>query len=106
MEKIKRGGTTFYKVGLEDGLKTERDLQGFIEAAIEYGDPGLLQAALGEAARIRGMHETAQLAGLNEKSLYRALSKNGNPRLSTLQKVLDVFGLELTVRPKHHPREA
>lgn len=100
MEKIRRGRTTFYKVELEDELKTEEDIEGFLAAVEELGDPETLQAAIGEVARIRGMREVAEKTGLNEKSLYRSFSKKGNPRLSTLVKVLDVLGLKLKVVPK------
>lgn len=35
--------------------------------------------------------------GLNRESLYRALAPDGNPTLHTLDRVLAVFGLRLTV---------
>jgi probable addiction module antidote protein len=37
-------------------------------------------------------------AGVSRESLYRALSENGDPRLSTLTAVLAALGLRLTVQ--------
>jgi len=42
-------------------------------------------------------------ASVNEQAretLYRALSKNGNPRLDTLTKVLHASGLRLSIAPE------
>jgi probable addiction module antidote protein len=40
----------------------------------------------------------AKAAGIERESLYRALSANGNPRLSTLAAVTKAMGLKLTVK--------
>ena len=45
-------------------------------------------------ARIR---EREPVSGVERESLYRALSSNGNPRLSTLFAVAKAVGLKLTV---------
>lgn len=49
------------------------------------------------AAEIGGMRMIALRTGLNRESLYRALAADGNPTLHTLDRVLAVFGLRLTV---------
>jgi len=85
---------------LANEIRSEQDAADFINAVIALDDPITLQAAIGEVARIRGMASVAREAGLNEKSLYRALSEEGNPRISTLSKVLDSLGLVLRVEPK------
>ena len=41
------------------------------------------------------MSRTARLAGLNRESLYRQLSRRGNPSLSGLSAVLAILGLKL-----------
>ena len=43
------------------------------------------------------MAKIAKAAGLERESLYRALSANGNPRLSTLYAVAKAVALKLTV---------
>lgn len=51
------------------------------------------------AADIGGMRMIALRTGLNREALYRALAPDGNPTLHTLDRVLAVFGLRLTVAP-------
>lgn len=48
-------------------------------------------------ARARGMTEVARGAGVTREALYKALSENGDPRLSTLLGVLKSLGVKLTV---------
>ena len=43
------------------------------------------------------MSQVAEATGLSRESLYRALSANGNPTLSTTLRVLKALGLRLTV---------
>jgi probable addiction module antidote protein len=51
-----------------------------------------------------GIPKVAAAAGLNANSLYRALSRNGNPELSTLLAVVRTMGLQLSVTPApRHP---
>lgn len=44
-----------------------------------------------------GMSEVAGRVGIKRPSLYKALSKSGNPRFETLQAVLDGLGLRMTI---------
>jgi probable addiction module antidote protein len=44
-----------------------------------------------------GLAKVAKAAGIERESLYRALSRRGNPRLSTLVAVTKAVGLKLTV---------
>jgi hypothetical protein len=41
----------------------------------------------------------AQKANLSRQNLYRILSKEGNPKLTTVRALLHVLGLELAVQP-------
>jgi probable addiction module antidote protein len=43
------------------------------------------------------MTEIVKQTGLGRESLYTSLSKNGNPSFATIQKVLAVFNLKLSV---------
>lgn len=49
-----------------------------------------------------GISQISARAGLNEKSLYRTLSGQGNPRLSSLNAILHALGLRLAVVPLAH----
>ena len=65
---------------------------------MESGHVGVILSALGDVARAKGMTELAKQAGMSRESLYRALSKDGNPQLSTVMKVLDALGYKLDVK--------
>jgi probable addiction module antidote protein len=78
-------------------VQTAEDAAFLLEAAFEDGDPGVIAEAIGAIARSRGMTEVAETTGLSRESLYRALSANGNPTLSTTLQVLKALGLKLTV---------
>ena len=80
-------------------LETAEDVALYLKEAFADGDPALIAHALGAAARANGMSEIAKKAKLSRESLYRALSKDGNPELSTLIKVLHALGLRLAVEP-------
>ena len=78
-------------------LTSDDDIAHYLEAAFEDGDPSLVAAALGDVARAKGMAQIAQAAGLGRESLYKALSKEGNPEFSTVLKVMHALGLKLRV---------
>jgi probable addiction module antidote protein len=80
-----------------DYLKTSEDIAGYLEVALEDGDPEMLKVALGNIARFKGMTEVAEKAGIARQSLYRALSAKGNPELATVASILKVLGLRLSV---------
>ena len=67
--------------------------------AFATGDAGYIANALGIVARARGMTAVAQEAGITREALYRSLSSEGDPRLTTLLGTVRALGLELTVRP-------
>ena len=80
-------------------LDSEEAIAAYMTEALDSNDPGFIADALGVIARARGMTQVARDAGLSRESLYRALSPDGNPELSTLLRVLAVLGLQLSVRP-------
>lgn len=71
----------------------------YLKAAMEdAGEPHVLLLALRHIAQANGgVAKIAKKAGIERESLYRALSKGGNPRFSTLQAVTKAMGLTLTV---------
>lgn len=72
----------------------------FLEAALETGDPGDLMAALRDIADAHGgVAEIAKITGLSRETLYRTLSKKGNPQLSSLMPILQATGLRIAIAP-------
>lgn len=78
-------------------LKTEADVAEYLEAVFEIGDPALITHALGVIARSKGMAKIAKKTGLGRESLYKALSKDGNPGFMTIYKVVQALGLKLKI---------
>lgn len=79
-------------------LDTEDEVAAYLNAALEDGNPAILQAALGDVAKARGMSTIARQAGLGRESLYKSLSLEGNPSWATITKVLNALGLELEIK--------
>ena len=71
----------------------------YIEAVLEHDDPAALLVALRQVAKAHGMAEVARRADMGDKTLFRALSENGNPTLLTVHKFLYAIGLRLSVTP-------
>ncbi len=76
-------------------LTSDARMAALLEAALEDGNPQVVAAALGTIAKAKGMAKIAEDTGLNPKSLYRALSGEGNPELDTFLKVVRALGLQL-----------
>jgi probable addiction module antidote protein len=97
----------FSRYDTAEYLKTDEDMQAYLEACMEEGgnDPAFIAKALGVIARARGMSQLARDAGLGRESLYKALSGEGNPEFATILKVINALGLSLRIdvrRPALH----
>ena len=84
-----------------ESLKDPIEAAAYIEAVMEIDDPAALLVALRHVARAHGMAEVARRADVGDKSLFKALSAEGNPTLTTVHKVLAAVGLRLSVAPAH-----
>ncbi len=82
-------------------MKDPAEAAAYIEAAIELDDPAALLVALRQVAKAHGMAEVARRADVGDKVLFKALSPDGNPTLTTIHKVLHAVGLRLSVVPEH-----
>ena len=71
-----------------------------IADAFETGEASYIAAALGVIARARGMTQVAKSAGLTREALYKALSAEGDPKLTTLLGVMRALDLSLTASPR------
>lgn len=80
-------------------LDTPEAIAAYLNDILESGDAGLIAAALGDAARARGMTQVAADTGLTREALYKALRSDARPRLDTIARVLKALGLRLTVQP-------
>ena len=85
---------------MADHINTKEDVIAYLEAALEENDTALLLSVLGDIARSKGMAQIAKDLNLARESLYRSLSEGGNPSFSTVAKVLDNLGFQLSIRQK------
>ena len=86
-------------------IKTEEDAAFFLSEAFATGDPSFIAEALGILGKLKGMTALARETGLSRESLYRSLSRTGNPELATLIKVAAALGLTLSAAPRDKPTE-
>jgi probable addiction module antidote protein len=77
-------------------LPTPEAQAEYISAALETGDPAFIADSLGIVARAHGMSQLARNTGLRRESLYKALSADGNPKFSTIMKVVQALGVKLS----------
>ena len=82
---------------MTEAMKDPAQAAAYIEAVIELDDPAALLLALRHVAKAHGMAEVARRAEVGDKTLFKALSANGNPTLATVHKVLAAVGLRLSV---------
>jgi probable addiction module antidote protein len=78
-------------------LGSDDDRVAYLNAALDEAgdDPAFITQVLGDIARSRGIERVARETGMTRQGLYKALSAEGNPELSTLLKVLRALGMKL-----------
>jgi probable addiction module antidote protein len=86
-------------------LTSREAMVSYLGAALEDGDPSVIAAALGDIAKAKGMADVARKAGVSRESLYRSLSANGNPELGTFVKIVNSFGLQLSIKAQPKRRK-
>ena len=69
-----------------------------LNSILEDGEQGELLIALRQMTKaFGGVQSVAEKANLNSTQLYRTLSEEGNPALSSLAAILKAMGLRLAV---------
>ncbi len=90
-----------YREDLMKALQDKEERVAYINAALEDGDKTVLLSALKDVAEANGgISGLASKTKLARESLYRMLSREGNPELRSMEKILHSFGLKLAVRPE------
>jgi probable addiction module antidote protein len=93
MKKPKLKTTTF---DAADYLDTPEAVSVYLDEIFETGDAALIAHGLGVAARAKGMAKVAKKAGLSRESLYKALSRDGNPEFATVLRVMKALDLRFS----------
>jgi probable addiction module antidote protein len=73
-------------------------IAAYLDEAFASNDPAEIAESIGTVARALGMSKIARGAKVSRESLYRALSRNGNPELSTIIGVLRACGVTLAAK--------
>ena len=84
---------------VSDHLRSPEEMAAYLDVWFDEfpDDVSGIARAVGGIARAKGMAKVAKDTGLSRESLYRSLSQEGNPSLSTILKVLVAVGLKLSV---------
>lgn len=85
-----------------DKLHDLEDAKAYLSVALEEydkdGDAEAFLLALRDVVEAQGgIAKLAETTHLNRQNLYKALSEEGNPRLSTIGAILHALGLRLSV---------
>ena len=92
--------TKSYQESLIQSLRDSREAAEYINAALEEDNLDLFLLALRNVAEVHGMTNVSRRAKLNRVSLYRMLSKRGNPEFQSVLQLLNSWGLKLAVQPQ------
>ena len=79
-------------------LESPEAQKELLDDALESGEASYVAHALGIIARAKGMTDVARSANVTREALYKSLSLDGDPRLSTLLGVTRALGYKLTAR--------
>tara|TARA_Y100000389_G_C17461290_1_gene521931 strand:- start:1939 stop:2244 length:306 start_codon:yes stop_codon:yes gene_type:complete len=93
-----------YKELVKEDLKTEKDLQLYLDIAVEdyleTGDKGEFLSSLRLASEVKGgLTKLSRKTNLQREHLYTILSKRGNPSFENVIKIIKALGYDLMLKP-------
>ena len=98
--------TTYAPFDAADYLDNDVVIAEYLTAAAEDPNPQVFLAALGNAAKAKGMAQIAKDAGLGRESLYKTFGAGAHPRYETVSAVLRALGVKVTfVVEKRRPTD-
>ncbi|WP_339485575.1 addiction module antidote protein [Pseudomonas sp. EL_65y_Pfl2_R95] len=80
-------------------LDSPETISAFLAESMKANDPQVTMRALAEVVKALGVNKVAEDAGVNRESLYKAFKGGANTRLTTLMRLMQAVGVELTVVP-------
>ena len=96
--------TKSYDVFLQEELRDPELAAAYLSAAMEEGSTEQLLLALRAVAEANGgVAAVADKTQLNRQTMYKILSAEGNPTLTTLLAILQAIGITLTFTPQQKP---
>ena len=92
--------STSYQDYLIESLKDPSEAVGYLNASLEGGDIDVFLLALQNVVRAQGgISNLAKKTHKSRTSLYKLLSKKGNPYLKNTNEILFALGMHLAVVP-------
>lgn len=77
-------------------LKNPTEASAYLNSVAQDGSLGFLLIALRNVVEAQGgISALAKKTGLARTTLYKTLSKNGNPEIYTLNVILKIYGLRI-----------
>ena len=96
--------TKSYDAFLNEELRDPALAAAYLSASIEDGSVEQLLIALRAVAEAQGgVGLVADKTQLNRQAMYKILSVDGNPTLTTLLAIVNAIGLTLTFTPQQKP---
>lgn len=89
--------TKIKKWNILDHLKTDAEIAGYLETALEEKDYEFFIVALGTAAKARGINNMAKRIGVTRESLYKSFSGERRPNFETVFKAINDLGLRINI---------
>ena len=94
---------TLDEVSTEYFVQHPEEIEAFLQEAFadyaEDRDSAALLSALRVIARVKGISDLAAEIGMTRQGLQKALSAQGNPRLDTINAIMQALGYRLALQP-------
>jgi len=92
------GRSINYDEYLIESLKNPEEAAGYLNAALDDDDMEVFLLALRNVAQAQGgIGKLSQLSQKSRNSLYKTLSRKGNPYLESAQEILKALGFSLAI---------
>lgn len=94
-----------HEEGLYEYLRNPLDAVMYLNTAVEDGDADGILLSLYDIAKAYNMSHIARQIEINRPSLYKMLTKTGNPSFRNILKVLDAVGMGIRFVPTYASRK-
>lgn len=95
-----------YKEMLFDELQDANFAAGYLTECYKLGQKELLLGLKDVIEARGGISKISKKSKLNRESLYKLLSKTGNPKLKSLEILFDALGLEIVFAARDGEKQA